>query len=354
MVSTMKEGSAAGERRGEWLRWRWISLGGLVALAIGASLLVGDRAISLPTLLATLAGGSEDGLDRVIVWQLRLPRALGAALLGSALAVGGVVMQGIFRNALADPGLIGVSAGGAAGAVGFLVLGAPLAVAAPWLHETGLVVFPIVGGTLATLLVYRLGKVDGRTHVATLLLVGIAVNALAGALVGLAIFVAPVEALRDFAFWSLGSLSRLDWAAVTWLAVGTTALLAVALPNRTALNLLLLGEAEAAHLGLPVERVRRWLILAAAAAVSLTVAFAGIIGFVGLVVPHLCRLLLGPDHRRLLPAAALAGAALLPAADALARVLSPQAELPIGVITTALGAPFFLWLVHRSKFGDAS
>lgn len=322
----------------------------VLGVALLLSIFVGEQSISPGKVLRLLWPWSDaGGVEAVIVRELRLPRALGAALVGAALALAGAVMQGIFRNPLADPGLIGVSAGGAVGAVLFLVFGGMLLGEQLWLRQAGLTLFPIIGGIGATLLVYRLAQVEGRTHAATLLLIGVAVNAFAGAVVGYAVYFAPLGAVRDFAFWSLGSLDRLGWPQVWWLLVGLMLLLAISIPLRGVMNLLLLGESEALHLGVPVERIRRRLIFASAGAVGLTVAFAGTIGFVGLVVPHLCRLVLGPDHRILLPAAALSGAALLTLADVAAGSLLGVAELPIGILTATLGAPFFVWLIARSK-----
>jgi iron complex transport system permease protein len=285
-----------------------------------------------------------------VLSAIRLPRVLLGSLIGAALAVSGAAMQGLFRNPLADPGLIGVSSGAAVAAVAVIVLGATV-----FRGFTGLLgpfTLPLaafLGGLMTTLVVYRLASVTGRTVVATMLLAGIAVDALAGAGIGLLTFVATDAQLRNITFWSLGSLGGATWTSVS--AVLPFVLVALlGLPGLArALNVLLLGEAEAGHLGLNIERVQRLVIGCVALAVGAAVSVAGIVGFIGLVVPHLLRLVIGPDHRYLFPGAALLGASLLLGADLVARTLVAPAELPIGVVTAALGAPFFLGLLIRNR-----
>ena len=292
-----------------------------------------------------------DARHEAVLMAIRLPRVLLAVLVGGGLAVSGAAMQGLFRNPLADPGLIGVSSGAALAAVAVIVLGAT------WLPGLSRVLGPFTlplaafaGGVGTTLLVYRVARLAGRTVVATLLLTGIAVNALAGAGTGLLTFVATDEALRSITFWSLGSLS-----GATWSAIGVVATRASCRRRgcwcaaQRALNVMLLGEAEAGHLGIRVERVKRVNVVLVGLSVGAAVAVTGIIGFVGLVVPHVVRLLVGPDHRYVMPGAVLAGAVLLLGADLLSRTLVAPAELPIGIVTAALGAPFFLWLLMRQR-----
>ena len=291
-----------------------------------------------------------DTRHEAVLMAIRLPRVLLAVLVGGGLAVSGAAMQGLFRNPLADPGLVGVSSGAALAAVAVIVLGAT------WLPGLSRLLGPFTlplaafaGGVGTTLLVYRVARVAGRTVVATLLLTGIAVNALAGAGTGLLTFVATDEALRNITFWSLGSLSGATWSAVG--VVATCIVPAVWLLTRgaRALNVMLLGEMEAGHLGVRVERVKRLNVFLVGLSVGAAVAVTGIIGFVGLVVPHLVRLLVGPDHRYVLPGAVLSGAILLLGADLLSRTVVAPAELPIGIVTAALGAPFFLWLLMRQR-----
>jgi iron complex transport system permease protein len=284
-----------------------------------------------------------------VILEIRLPRTLLGLLVGAALALAGAAMQGLFRNPLADPGLIGVSAGAALAAVSVIVLGSHgLAFLTGALGSFSLPLAAFAGGLVTTIVVYRLASRDGQTSVATLLLAGIAVNALCGAATGLLTYVADDQQLRTLTFWSMGSLGGAGWSQVGSAALLIALpLLALPLLART-LNALLLGEAEAGHLGIAVQAMQRVIVLLAALAVGAAVAVSGIIGFVGLVVPHLLRLALGPDHRTLLPGAALLGGSLLLLADLLARTLVTPAELPIGILTALLGGPFFLaLLMHR-------
>jgi iron complex transport system permease protein len=269
-------------------------------------------------------------------------------LVGGALGACGAAVQALFRNPLADPALIGTASGAALAAALVIVLvrlppGAP-----SWLLAGLLPLAAFGGSTVATSAVYRLAGRAGVTMVGTLLLAGIAVNALAGAGTGLLSFVASDAQLRSLVFWSLGSLGGATWQAL----FGAAPLLLVAplaLPALApSLNLLLLGEVEARHLGVDVERLKRRVVLLAALGVGAAVAVSGVIGFVGLVVPHLIRLAAGPDHRIVLPGSIVLGAALLVGADLLARTLVVPAELPIGIVTAFAGAPFFLWLLRRT------
>jgi iron complex transport system permease protein len=259
-------------------------------------------------------------------------------------------MQGLFRNPLADPSLIGVSSGAALAAVVTIVLGPVLM--GGWADALGPFLLPaaaFAGGVGATVLVYRLGTRNGQTSVATMLLAGIAINALAGAGTGLMTFIADDDQLRDLTFWTLGSLGGATW---TQLAVVGPCLLGgmVAAPLLARpLNALLLGEGEAFHLGIDTERTKKQVVTLAALVVGAAVAVSGVIGFIGLVVPHLLRLAVGPDHRVLIPGSALLGGALLLGADVLARTIVAPAELPIGIVTALVGAPFFLWLLLRDR-----
>ena len=323
----------------------WLSLAlGPVSLPLGDTLSATLRLLGLPVTEDASVQQAE-----LILAQIRMPRTLLGLAVGMVLALCGVAMQGLFRNPLADPGLVGVSSGAALGAAVAIVGGAALGglpeAFAPYL----LSVCAFVGGLLVTALVYRLGRRDGQTNVATMLLAGIALTALAGAAIGLFTYLADDATLRTLTFWNLGSLNGASYARLWPLLLATLAV-AAWLPRRArALNALLLGESEARHLGFDVERLKRELVFCTALGVGAAVAAAGLIGFIGLVVPHLMRLLVGPDHRLLLPASALAGASLLLLADLVARLALAPAELPIGIVTALIGAPFFLYLLVRGR-----
>ena len=333
-----------------------LALSALLLLAFWLSLALGP--VSLP-LLDTLKAGLRllgvplDGAGlqqaELIVGQIRLPRSLLGLAVGAVLALSGVAMQGLFRNPLADPGLVGVSSGAALGAALAIVLGSLWGGIPEALGPYLLSLCAFAGGLGVTALVYRLGRHDGQTSVATMLLAGVALTALAGAAIGLLTYLADDATLRTLTFWNMGSLNGASYARL-WPLLLVLVLVACWLPRRAAaLNALLLGESEARHLGFEVERLKRELVFCTALGVGAAVAAAGLIGFVGLVVPHLLRLLVGPDHRILLPASALAGASLLLLADLLARLLMAPAELPIGIVTALLGAPFFLYLLVRER-----
>lgn len=334
----------------------FIALGLLLALALWLSLALGPVSLALgDTLRAALRLAGlpleSEGLQQaeLILGQIRMPRTLLGLAVGAVLALCGVAMQGLFRNPLADPGLIGVSSGAALGAAIAIVGGAALGgipeLFAPYL----LSLCAFLGGLVVTALVYRLGRRNGQTSVTTMLLAGIALNALAFACIGLFTYLADDATLRTLTFWNLGSLNGASYARL-WPLLLVTLAVALWLPRRAqALNALLLGESEARHLGFAVERLKRELVFCTALGVGAAVAAAGMIGFIGLVVPHLVRLLVGPDHRVLLPASALAGASLLLLADLFARLILSPAELPIGIVTALIGAPFFLYLLLRGR-----
>ena len=335
-----------------------IILSVLLVIVILAACMIGPVKIGLERTLAILTdriGLSLDleAYDRVqesVLVNIRLPRVVLGVLVGAALGISGAAMQGLFRNPLADPGLIGVSSGGAIGAIFMIVAWEGLFGAMPdWFAPIALPVSAMVGGILVTFLIYHIAKVGGRTNVAMMLLTGIAINSLGGAFMGFMIFLSTEEELRSFTFWSLGSLGTASWnrlgAAVILILSPLFLIFFFARP----LNAFLLGEAEAHHLGVNTQRVKRLIIVFAAGMVGASVALCGIIGFVGLVVPHIVRVVIGPDHRNLFPGAALMGALLLVAADLTARNVVAPAELPIGVITALVGAPFFLGLLLASK-----
>ncbi|MFV0515033.1 MAG: FecCD family ABC transporter permease [Jhaorihella sp.] len=321
----------------------------LLLLSALAGLAMGASGTSLWQGLADLAMGRELALrDRVVLWDIRLPRVLMGVLVGAALAVSGALLQGLFRNPLADPGIVGVSAGASLGAVVAIVLGASLPFAAglgPWLVP----VAAFTGAWVATMTLYRIATRQGRTSVATMLLAGIALTALAMALTGLLVYVADDAQLRDFTFWNMGSLAGATWSKLSVAAPLMLVPLAAAPLLARGLNGLALGEAAAGHIGIPVQRLKRAAILTVAAATGTAVAVSGGIGFVGIVVPHLLRLAIGPDHRFLLPNAALLGATLLLLADLVSRTVIAPAELPIGIVTAVIGGPFFLFILLRQR-----
>ena len=334
----------------------FMSLGLLCLLATWLSLALGP--VSLPlfdTLRAALRlmglPVQGEGLEQaeLILGQIRLPRTLLGLAVGGVLALSGVAMQGLFRNPLADPGLVGVSSGAALGAAIAIVGGAALGGLPDFIGPYLLSLCAFLGGLGVTALVYRLGRKNGQTQVAVMLLAGIALTALSGSAVGLFTYLADDATLRSLTFWNLGSLNGASYARL-WPLLLVTVGVALWLPRRaTALNALLLGESEANHLGVNVEGLKRELVFCTALGVGAAVAAAGMIGFIGLVVPHLVRLLAGPDHRVLLPASVLAGASLLLFADLIARLALAPAELPIGIVTAFLGAPFFLYLLLRGR-----
>lgn len=289
-----------------------------------------------------------------VLWIIRLPRVVLAVLIGAGLGIAGASLQGLFRNPLADPALIGVSAGASVTASVMIVL-------QPWLftihagqsaglwqsYAHNLVTF--AGAILTVWIVFRISVYGNRAIVAVMLLGGIAINALCGAFTGLMTYVADNEQLRNITFWTLGSLGGASWQTVA--AVLPFVLVpAVLLPRMApALNVFALGEREAMHSGVKVNTLKTQLIIYSTMAVAAGVAVAGIIGFIGLVVPHMIRQLTGPDHRVLLPCAALAGAVLLSVADLLSRTIIAPAELPVGIITAIAGAPVFIWLILKEK-----
>ena len=300
--------------------------------------------------LSSVATGSQEGL---ILFSIRLPRVILAGLVGVCLAVCGTAMQGLFRNPLADPSLIGVSSGASAGASLMIVLGGGALLQSGQMAGLSVVALgAFAGGFVAVIMVYRLATTSTGTSVATMLLAGIAISALAGALNSLFTFMADDEMLRRISLWQMGSLDAANWPRV-WIAGLAVAILMSLLPREgAALNAFLLGESEARHLGIAVDAVKRKLILLTAMAIGVSVAVAGTISFVGLIVPHIVRLLIGPDHRYLIPASAMAGAILLILADAAARVVVAPAELPAGILTALLGTPFFFSLLARNRRGE--
>ena len=304
--------------------------------------------------VATWPPWSLSPRQEAILWSIRMPRVVLAGLVGAALGMSGAALQGIARNPLADPGLIGVSGGASLGAVGYLVLGAPAAAAMPALAPWLLPAAAFLGALAATVAAFAIARVDGRTSPVAMILGGVALSALTGAATGFLVYLADDAQLRSITFWSLGSMGAASWTVAAVVALPVAAAL-VGLPRLAGdLDRLLLGEAEARHLGVDVEAVVRRVAVLTALAVGAGVAVCGMIGFVGLVVPHLARGWLGPSHRTLLPAAALGGATLLIAADLAARTVVTPAELPIGILTALAGAPVLIALVRQGRGREAA
>ena len=349
--------TTARDRNGDRTALALLVLAALVAVSAAAfafSITMGASNASVIDVITSMVRGSADSAlsnrDRIVIFDIRLPRAILGFLIGGGLAVSGAVMQGLFRNPLADPGLIGVSAGSSLGAVAMIVLGG--GVLAPVVHILGIFALPIaafIGGLVTTLLLYKVATRHGQTSIATLLLAGIALGSLALAATGILIYMADDRQLRDLTFWSMGSLAGSTWSKVT--GAGPIIILSLLpLPFMArGLNALTLGEAAAFHMGVAVQRLKNVAIVSAAAAVGASVAVSGGIGFVGIVVPHILRMIIGPDHRFLLPASALLGGSLLIVADVVARTIVAPAELPIGILTAGVGGPFFLWMLLRQR-----
>ncbi|MCB1842123.1 MAG: iron ABC transporter permease [Halioglobus sp.] len=318
----------------------------LAGLSSGAVTIAPDEVLNA---LRNATGPAADQVS-LIINQIRMPRVLLAAVMGATLAISGAATQGLFRNPLADPSLIGVTAGASLGAALVIVTGGAMLSGFAGLTLVSAGAF--VGGVVAVLLVYRLATSANGTSVATMLLAGIAITALAGAIGSLLEFFADNDMLRRISLWKMGGLDGASYPRLV-LAAAVGLVLWLALPRYAkALNALLLGESEARHLGIPVARVKIGIITLVAVGVGTSVALVGTIAFVGLVVPHIVRMLAGPDHRFLLPASALAGALLLVVADIFARVLVAPTELPVGVITAIIGVPFFISLLrNRHHYG---
>lgn len=323
-------------------------------IATAASISIGPMDISLNDSLYSLIPFLENHQIpqhiSMVIQQVRLPRTLLAIAVGGILALCGAVMQGLFRNPLADPGIIGVSSGAALGAAVAIVLFGSIAAAFPMLLLFGTVpFFAFIGGSITTIVVYKLGTSKNGTSVTMMLLAGVAIGAISGAMLGLLNYYADDQALRDLSLWTMGSLAGANSSGL-WLAFATLIILFVFFKrDADKLNALLLGESEARHLGINVQQLKRRLIILTAAGVGVTVSLAGMIGFIGLIVPHLGRMLIGPNHRHLLPVSMLLGAILLLISDMLARTVVAPLDMPVGIITAILGAPFFLWLLIKQK-----
>ncbi|EGQ9316339.1 iron ABC transporter permease [Vibrio parahaemolyticus] len=329
-----------------------ITLSGFLAFIAIASITVGPMNISFTDSLRGLIGAHSELAPHIqlVINEIRLPRTILCMFIGAILAICGVVMQGLFRNPLAEPGIIGVSAGAALGGAFAIVVFAEFSQNHPQLMNlAALPLFAFLGGALTTVLVYWLGTNKFGTSVTIMLLAGVAISALSGAAIGFLNFSSDDQMLRDLTLWSMGSLAGANWAGIGLASVTLVVLLFWFHKKAMSLNALLLGESEARHLGVPIQKLKRQLILLSAVGVGVTVSICGAIGFIGLVIPHLGRMLAGPDHRTLLPISALLGALLLTCADMIARVLLAPAELPVGIVTALIGAPFFIYLLFQQR-----
>ena len=289
-------------------------------------------------------------INKIVLLDIRLPRVVLGAIVGLALGTSGAILQGLFRNPLVDPGFIGVSSGAAVGAM-FAILFTQVIQLYFWkfLIPFILPILAIIGSFITTILVYKMSKVDGKTNIMTMLLSGIAVNAISGSIIGLFVSVSSDIQLRSFTFWTLGGLDNADWFVVFLTALFVTIPLIMVFKMKYELDIFMLGDSEAHHLGLNVELLKKKIILMSSIMVGISVSFCGMIGFIGLVTPHLVRLFIGPKHKLLIPGAALLGAIILSLSDLIAKSIIAPAQLPLGVITSAIGAPFFIWLIINQK-----
>lgn len=329
----------------------------VLVLTMVISSCVGAVQISFSELISIIAyhtGLSEhqnfEAQQAAVFLNLRLPRVLLGVLIGAALGVSGAAIQGLFRNPLAEPGLIGISSGATLFAVIMIVLETKI-----FKELTGVIGFyalslaSFIGAGLTTMLVYRIAMRNGKTIITTLLLGGIAINALAGAFIGLLTYMATDAQLRNITFWSLGSLGGASWPTVTTL-LPFVLIPVFGLPFLAkSLNALALGESQAMHMGVNVKVVKRIIIAMATMAVGASVAVAGMIAFIGLIIPHILRMTFTADHRLVVPGAALLGAALLTMADLIARTVVAPAELPIGILTAMIGAPVFIYIIITER-----
>lgn len=318
-----------------------ILLTGLLLLLAMTSVNIGALSFSLRTLWNAPL---EDMLWQVWL-NIRLPRVLLAIIIGMALAISGAMMQGLFRNPLADPTLLGMSSGASLSVVLVIVL--PLTLA-PTLMLYSHMIAAFAGSLLISFIIYQLSR-RGQSTRSRLLLAGIGINALCFSLVGLLSYLSTDQQLRQFTLWSMGSLAQAQWPALIAAASVILVVILLSLKLAGSLNLLQLGDEEAHYLGTDVAKIKRHLLLLNSVLIGCCVAVSGIIGFIGLVVPHLVRLILGADHRWLLPCSALSGACLLLVADTLARILAAPAEIPVGILTSLIGSPYFLWLLLRQR-----
>lgn len=312
---------------------------------------IGAFSISIQEILNTFINPQDNLLNYQVLTEIRIPRIIMGILVGIAFGISGAMMQTLFKNPLADPSIIGVSAGASAGVVLFMMFGSllPTLVSEDFSHYIAVPFSAFLGAVITILIIYKLSTLYNKVAVTVMLLAGIAINALLGALVGLFSFVSTDEELRSFTFWTMGSLANADMKIIFIMLPIIIFVYFFAISRKVELNLLLLGEDEAKNSGVNTELLKKLVIVCVSLAIGTAVAFCGIIGFVGLVVPHIARLVVGSNHKYFLPLSALLGGFILVWADTIARVIIEPAELPIGIITAILGAPFFLWLLIKNK-----
>ncbi|MCG7279251.1 iron ABC transporter permease [Corynebacterium imitans] len=321
----------------------FIATSALLVATTLASILVGQFDLAPGELWPIITAGpmSATSLDASVVWQIRLPRLVLGLFVGAALGVGGALMQAVFANPLAEPSVIGVSSGAGVGAAAAIVFGAST------FGTITVPVFAFVSGTLATAVVYRLSRSGGKVRVLNLILVGIAANAICGATIALLTFMAPTTAREQIIFWQMGTLAGASWAQTGTVVAIVVATLMLAVLLGRKLDILALGDQAASHVGINVPRLRMTAIVLSTLLTAAAVSFAGLIGFVGLVVPHIVRTAVGPSNAVLLPASALGGALLIGAGDIFARTVIPFADLPIGIFTALIGGPTFFFLLRQ-------
>ncbi len=298
----------------------------------------------------TANNDSFSQIHKTVFLDIRLPRIVLAILVGLGLGTSGAILQGLFRNPLVDPGFIGVSSGAAVGAMITIMFGIYLNNFIPsYLSSFMLPILAMAGAFLTTMMVYKMSKVANKTNIMAMLLSGIAINALSGSIIGLFVSISSDSELRSFTFWTLGGLDMADWniAMITSLFVFIPFLIIYKMQSQ--MDIFMLGDAESEHLGINVESLKKKIILIASIMVGVSVSFCGMIGFIGLVTPHLIRLFIGPNHKYLIPGSAILGAILLIVSDIISKTIIAPAQLPIGVVTSAIGAPFFIWLIINQK-----
>lgn len=323
----------------------------LLILSFVLNISIGAFSLSFNEIIETFLNPSSNQINYQVLLEIRIPRILMATLVGIAFGISGAMMQTLFKNPLADPSIIGVSAGASAGVVLFMMLGGFLSafVNEDLLSYIAIPFSAFLGAVITIFIIYKLASLYNKVAVTVMLLAGIAINALLGALVGLFSFVSTDEELRSFTFWTMGSLANGDMKVIYIMLPIIVFVYLFAMRKKVELNLLLLGEDEAKNSGVNTESLKKMVILCVSLAIGVSVAFCGIIGFVGLVVPHIARLLVGSNHKFFIPLSAVLGGFILVWADSIARVIIQPAELPIGIITAILGAPFFLWLLIKNR-----
>ena len=323
----------------------------LLVISIILNITIGAFSISFMDILNTISNPVENKINYQVLVDIRIPRVILGVLIGIAFGICGAMMQTLFKNPLADPSIIGISAGASAGVVIFMMFGSflPTIFQNSFLSHLSLPLSAFLGAIITIFAVYKLATVYNKVAVTIMLLSGIAINAMLAALVGLFTYVSTEEQLKSFTFWTLGSLADGDMKVILTMFPIVIATYLFAMSKKVELNLMLLGEDEARNSGVNSERLKKLIILFVSLSIGASVAFCGIIGFIGLIVPHISRLIVGSNHKFYLPLSAILGALILIWADSLARMIISPAELPIGIITSLIGGPFFLWLLIKNR-----